>query len=75
MILNNYCYFIKLYISITTSRSLALSTGVLFISLIQSVNGAHILNINSLFFLPASIAAASVVTGSPVIVLANNRYV
>ena len=42
-------YSIKLYIGITTSMSLALSICVLFISLMQSVNGAQFLNTTSLF--------------------------
>ena len=47
-------YPIKLYIDITTSRSLALSTCVLFISLIKSVNRAQFLNVTCLLrLLPA----------------------
>ena len=44
-------YSIKLYIGITISISLALSTCVLFISLMQLVNGAQFLNITFLFLL------------------------
>ena len=42
-------YIIKLYIGITRSIYFALSVWVLFISLMQSVNGADFLNINPLF--------------------------
>ena len=48
----------KLYISITTSISLALSICVLFISLMQSVNGAQFLNISSFSLLPRPAADA-----------------
>ena len=41
-------YSSKLYIGITTSKSFALSICVLFILLMQSVNGAQFLNIASL---------------------------
>ena len=41
----------KLYIGITTSMSLALSTCVLSISLMQSVNEAQFLNITFLLIL------------------------
>ena len=41
----------KLYISITPSMSLALSICVLFISLIQSVNGAKFLNASTWYAL------------------------
>ena len=44
-------YSIKLYIFIITSMYLALSTCFLLISLMQSVNGTHCLNIASLFLL------------------------
>ena len=40
-------YPIKLYIGITISMSLVLSVCALFISLMQSVNGAQFLNIKS----------------------------
>ena len=40
-VLNNYCYIPLLYISITTSMYLALSVYLLFISPMQSVNGAQ----------------------------------
>ena len=51
MFFNNYHYFIKLYIDITTSMYLALCICVLFISFMQSVNGAQVLNITSLLLL------------------------
>ena len=41
----------KLYIGITTSMPLALSTCVLFILLMQSVNGAQFLNTTFLLLL------------------------
>ena len=44
-VLNNCCYIlysIKLYNGITTSISLALSIGILFVSHMQSINGAKI---------------------------------
>ena len=41
-------YSIKLYIGITASMSLALSICVLFISLMQPVNGAQFLNTTTL---------------------------
>ena len=41
-------YSIKLYIAIITSRCLALSICILFISLMQSVNGTQFLNTTSL---------------------------
>ena len=41
----------KLYIDITTSMSSSLSISVLFISLVQSVNGIQFLNTNSLSLL------------------------
>ena len=46
MFLNNYCY-----IDISTSISSALAICVLFISLMQSVNGAQFLNITFLLLL------------------------
>ena len=49
--------FIKLYISITTSRSLKLSTCGLHILFIRSVNGAQFSNITCLFSLPGTSAA------------------
>ena len=51
-------YSIKLYIGITTSIALALSIYVLFISLMQSVNGAQLLNINTLLLLPSNAGTA-----------------
>ena len=45
MFLNNYHYSIKLYIAITMSIYCALSISVLFILLLQLVNGAQFLNI------------------------------
>ena len=43
---------------ITTSMSIALCISVLFILLLQLVNGAQFLNITSLFLSPACLAAA-----------------
>ena len=54
---NNYRYSIKLYIDIITSVSLALSACVLFISLMQSVNGAQFLNMTFLLVLFAAAPA------------------
>ena len=51
-------YSIKLYIDITTSRSLGLSSCVLNISFIPSANRAHFLNITCLLFLSAAVAAS-----------------
>ena len=51
----------KLYIGITTSKYFALSTWVLFILLMQSVNGALILNNTALFVSYACRAARSVI--------------
>ena len=53
-----WIYSIKLYIGITTSRSLALSTRALFISPMQSVNGEQLLNTTPSFLSPTSLAAA-----------------
>ena len=53
-------YPIKLYTGITISISLALSTSVLFILLLQSVNRAQYLNINFLLVLLASAPASDV---------------
>ena len=56
--LNNYSYIPLSYtLAIVTARSLALSTRVLFVSLMQSVNRAQFLNITSLLFLSAAISA------------------
>ena len=55
MLLNNY---IKLYIEITISISSALSISVLFISLLQSINGAQFSSITPLLFSSACLAAA-----------------
>ena len=49
-----------LYIGITISISLALSTWVLFILLMQQVNGAQFLNITFLSVLFASASATAV---------------
>ena len=57
----------KLYIGIITSISLALSISVLFISLLQLVNGAQFLNITPLFFPSSHLAAGA--TPAPVIVI------
>ena len=61
-------YSIKLYIGITISTSLALSICVLFISLMQSVNGAQLLNIT---FLLALFGAATVVSATVIVPLTN----
>ena len=64
MFLNNHRHFsIKFYIGIITSTSLALSICGLFISCMQSVNGAHILNPTAilLFPLPADNATTVIV--------------
>ena len=49
----------KFYIGITTSRSFALSTWVLFVSIMQSVNTVQFLNITPLFLLSPFRYAAS----------------
>ena len=49
---------------IKTFRSFALSTWVLFISLMQSANGAQFLDITSLFISSTSLAAESAAAGS-----------
>ena len=56
-------YYIKLCIGITTSVSLTLSNCVLFISLMQLVNGTQVLNITFLFLLfgAAAFPAAGIV--------------
>ena len=41
----------------TTSRFFAISTKVLFIPLMQSVNGAQLLNVTCLLLLPSFVAA------------------
>ena len=53
MFLNNCCYIllIKLCIEFTGSMTLALSTCVLFISFMQSVNGAQFLDFSFLLLL------------------------
>ena len=53
-------YYIKIYIGITISISLALSTWVLLILLMQSVNGAQLLNITFLPVLFAPVPAPAV---------------
>ena len=66
--LNNYHYiFIKLYIGITISKSLALFISVLFISLLQSITGAQFLSITILSISSACLVAASF--PAPVIVI------
>ena len=52
-------YSIKLYIGITISISLALSSCVLLTSLMQLVNGAQFLNATPLSLSSACLAAAS----------------
>ena len=59
-----------LYIRITISKSLVLSTCVLFILLMQSVNGAQLLSITFLFVLFAA-SAAAVVSATDVVALTN----
>ena len=56
-------YSTKLYVGITTWMSLALSVCVLFISLMQSVNGAQFLHTNCilLFSSPAATSATVIV--------------
>ena len=62
MFLNNY-HYILLYTGITISISLVLSTCLLFISLMQLVNGAQLLNITlSLVLFAAAPAAAVLLT-------------
>ena len=61
MFLNNYHYSIKLYIGITTLMSLALSICVLFISLMQLVNGAQFLNTNCILLFPPPAGDAATV--------------
>ena len=46
-------YSIRRYIDITRSRSLALSTNTLFISLLRFLNGAQFLKVTSLFLASA----------------------
>ena len=60
MLLNNYCYILLIYIGVTISIHLALSTSVLFMSFIQSLNATQFLNITFLFVLLASAPAAAV---------------
>ena len=55
-------YSIKLYIGITISIYSALSACVLFILLIQLVNGAPFLNINFLFLFVGAAAAVVVLS-------------
>lgn len=57
-----------------TSRSLELSTCVLFTSLIQFVNGTHVLNITNLFFLSAAIGAAILPCPTTVMVPLSSVY-
>ena len=59
MFLHNYHYSIKLYIDITISISFALSICVLFISLMQLVNGAQFLNATPLSLSSACLAGAT----------------
>ena len=66
-IANNDLYSIKLYIGITISISSALSIFVLFISILQLVNGAQFLNITPLFFSSPRLDAAS--SPAPLIVI------
>ena len=55
-------YSIKLYIGITKSMSLALSISVLFVSLMQSVNGAqHLIIIFFLLFGTVAVPAFATV--------------
>ena len=53
-------YYIKLYIGIVISISLALSISTLFVSFLQSVNGAQFLNITFLLTLFAASPAVAV---------------
>ena len=54
-----YLYSIELYIGITTTMCLALSICVFFILLMESVNGAQVLNITSLSLLFSCTCAAA----------------
>ena len=75
MFLNNYRYILlKLYLSITTSRSVAFSTCVLFISLIQSVNSAQFLNNTCLSFLSAYLAVVVALATTTIILLLTSIY-
>ena len=62
-------YSINLYVGIATSIYFALSIWVVFISLMQSVNGAQFFNITSLSLSPncfgASSASASIIAIVP----------
>ena len=64
MFFSNYRYILLsyLYVGITISISLALSTWVLFILLMHSVNGAQFLNDFLLVLLASASAAAVVLT-------------
>ena len=59
--LNNYHYIhsIKLYIIITILMFLVLSISILFMSLLQLINGGQFLNITPAFLSSACLAAAS----------------
>ena len=64
----------KVYIDITTSRSFPLSTFVLFISVIQSVNSAKFLSITCLLSLSACIAAVCAPCAVKVIATIRSMY-
>ena len=59
MFLNNYRYSIRLYIGINVSIYSALSMWVLFVFLMQLVNGIQFLNITFLPVLFAEVPAAA----------------
>ena len=60
MFSNNYHYSIKLYIGITISMYSTLSIWVLFVLLMQLVNGAQFVNITLLLVLFAAVPEAAV---------------
>ena len=61
-------YYINLYIGIITSRPLALSAWLLFISFKHLLNGAQLLTVTYLLFLSSAIAIASAACPATVIV-------
>ena len=67
-------YSIKLYIGITTSIYFSLSISVLFISLMQSVNGTQFLSSSPLFLSSACLAAASATSPVTVIFFLTSTY-
>ena len=61
-------YFIRFYIGITTSRSFTLYARVLFILVMQSMNGGKIVNFTSLFLSPA-LCIAGFSTASVIVII------